>query len=44
MREDRIHELDPSIILQPGPACLTDGLRVIEKFIHDISDLTESNS
>ena len=44
VKEDRIHEIDPSIILQPGPACLTDGLRVIEKFIHDIFDLTESNS
>ena len=22
----RLHELDPAIILQPGPACLTDGL------------------
>lgn len=44
VREDRIYELDPSIILQPGPACLTDGLRAIEKFIHDICGLVESKS
>jgi iron complex transport system substrate-binding protein len=23
---DRVYEMDPAIILQPGPACLTDGL------------------
>ncbi len=26
IKNDRIHELDPAIILQPGPAALTDGL------------------
>lgn len=26
VREDRIHEIPAEIILQPGPACLTDGL------------------
>ncbi len=36
VKEDKIHEIDPSIILQPGPACLTDGLRVIEKIIRDV--------
>ena len=36
IKEDKIHEIDPSIILQPGPACLTDGLRVIEKIIRDV--------
>ena len=36
IKEDKIHEIDPSIILQPGPACLTDGLRVIEKIICDV--------
>jgi iron complex transport system substrate-binding protein len=30
---DRIYELDPSIILQPGPACLTDGLAALERLI-----------
>ena len=34
--KDLILEIDPSIILQPGPACLTDGLRVIEKIIRDL--------
>lgn len=29
----RIHELDPAIILQPGPACLTDGLDTLERLI-----------
>ena len=36
VKEDKIHEIDPSIILQPGPACLTDGLRVIEKIIRGV--------
>ena len=36
IKEDKIHEIDPSIILQPGPACLTDGLTVIEKIIRDV--------
>ena len=34
VKSGRIHELDPAIILQPGPACLTDGLDVIEALIH----------
>ena len=34
VRTNRIHELDPAIILQPGPACLTDGLAVLEALIH----------
>jgi iron complex transport system substrate-binding protein len=33
VRNDRIHELDPSIILQPGPASLTDGLNVIQSLM-----------
>ena len=33
VRNDRIHELDPSIILQPGPASLTDGLNAIQSLI-----------
>ena len=35
VKQNRIHELDPSIILQPGPACLTDGLRAIQSLIWD---------
>jgi len=33
VRNDRIHELDPSIILQPGHASLTDGLNVIQSLM-----------
>ena len=33
IKNDRIHEIDSSIILQPGPACLTDGLKVLEQLI-----------
>jgi len=35
IKNDRVHEIDSSIILQPGPACLTDGLKVIESLIRD---------
>ena len=30
----RIYEVPPEIILQPGPACLTDGLDSLEQLIH----------
>jgi iron complex transport system substrate-binding protein len=30
---ERVHELDPAIILQPGPACLTDGLDALEALL-----------
>ncbi len=33
VKNDRIHEIDPSIILQPGPASLTDGLEVLTSLI-----------
>jgi iron complex transport system substrate-binding protein len=33
VRSGQVHELDPSIILQPGPACLTDGLDALEAII-----------
>mgnify|MGYP006222275885 FL=1 len=33
IKNNRIHEIDSSIILQPGPACLTDGLKVLEQLI-----------
>jgi len=32
-RAGRIHEIDSSIILQPGPACLTDGIRTLERLL-----------
>jgi len=31
--DGRMHELPPEIILQPGPACLTDGLAAVERAI-----------
>ena len=34
VRSGRVHEMDPSIILQPGPACLTDGLEALEIILH----------
>ncbi|MDF1700126.1 MAG: cobalamin-binding protein [Planctomycetota bacterium] len=30
----RIHEIQSELILQPGPACLTDGLDALERAIH----------
>jgi iron complex transport system substrate-binding protein len=33
VRGGRVHEIDPAIILQPGPACLTDGLDALERLI-----------
>ena len=36
IRAGRIHELPPEIILQPGPACLTDGLDRLETVIHGL--------
>lgn len=32
--EGRIHEIASELILQPGPACLTDGLDALEAAIH----------
>lgn len=37
VREEQIHELDPAIILQPGPACLTDGLEALESIIRPVA-------
>ena len=33
VQRDALHELDPAIILQPGPACLSDGLARLEEII-----------
>jgi iron complex transport system substrate-binding protein len=33
VRNECIHEMDPSIILQPGPAALTDGLSEIRRIL-----------
>jgi iron complex transport system substrate-binding protein len=38
IRSGQLHELDPAIILQPGPACLTDGLAALEKHIRPLAD------
>lgn len=35
VRNERLHEIKSSIILQPGPAALTDGLSALEKIIAD---------
>ena len=34
VRDGRIHEIPSELILQPGPACLTDGLDALERAIH----------
>lgn len=33
VKHDRIHEIKSTLILQPGPASLTDGLRELQGFI-----------
>lgn len=38
VRNHQIHELDPAVILQPGPACLTDGLSVLESLIRPLAN------
>ena len=35
IKNNRIHEIDSSIILQPGPASLTEGLKVLESLIRE---------
>ena len=36
VKSGRIHEIASEIILQPGPACLTDGLAAIEAALHPL--------
>jgi iron complex transport system substrate-binding protein len=38
VRDGEIYELPGAIILQPGPACLTDGLDALEQLILDWSE------
>lgn len=38
VRQGRVHELDPAIILQPGPACLSDGLAALESLIAAVDE------
>ncbi len=33
IQHKQVHEMDPAIILQPGPACLTDGLDALARLI-----------
>ncbi len=35
IKQDNIHEIDSAIILQPGPAALSDGLEAVYSIIHD---------
>jgi iron complex transport system substrate-binding protein len=37
IRLDRVHEVAPEIILQPGPACLTDGLDCLVDLLRPLS-------
>ncbi len=36
VRDGRLHEIDSSVILQPGPAALTDGLDALRSAIWDV--------
>lgn len=38
IKKGDIHEIDAAIILQPGPAALTDGLEIVSKIISDWSE------
>lgn len=36
LRHRQLHEVDPAIILQPGPACLTDGLDTLARLVEGV--------
>lgn len=38
VREGRVHEIDAAIILQPGPAALTDGLDTLVRLLRESAD------
>jgi iron complex transport system substrate-binding protein len=38
VRDDELHEIKSPLILQPGPAALTDGLDAIHKVVRQWSD------
>lgn len=38
VRNDRLYEIKSAVILQPGPACLTDGLDALTKIIGEWSE------
>ena len=37
LNNEQLHEMDPAIILQPGPAALTDGLATLESLIRPLA-------
>ncbi len=41
IRDGEIHEIDSAIVLQPGPAALTDGLDVIHRVVMEWSTTSE---
>ena len=41
VRDGALHEIKSALILQPGPAALTDGLAALEKIIRDWSERSE---
>ena len=43
VRAGALHEIKSSIILQPGPAALTDGLAALQKIIHSWCEQRDSN-
>jgi iron complex transport system substrate-binding protein len=38
VRNGRLYEIKSPIILQPGPACLTDGLKALQTIVEDWAD------
>jgi iron complex transport system substrate-binding protein len=44
VRRGTVHEVKSSLILQPGPAALTDGLKALQAIIADAAVLAEANA
>lgn len=42
VKAGRIHEIGSEIILQPGPACLTDGLAALQRHIAEAAEAAEA--
>jgi iron complex transport system substrate-binding protein len=43
VKENRMYEIHSAIILQPGPAALTDGVREINRILDKVSDDLSTN-
>lgn len=43
VRKERVYEIDSSHILQPGPACLTDGVRTIHRIVRAASSVPRAS-